>query len=67
MAVQVTAADVSLFHVAAARLGDAGQWWRIAQANGLSDPDLTYLSAPVFLDIPSPAASLTSGLPELEA
>ncbi len=28
----------TLFHVAAAELGDATQWLRIARLNGLSDP-----------------------------
>lgn len=30
----------TLFHVAAAELGDATQWLRIARLNGLSDPVL---------------------------
>ncbi len=30
----------TLFHVAAAELGDATQWLRIARLNGLSDPML---------------------------
>lgn len=67
MAVQVTAADVSLYHVAAAQLGDATQWWRIAQLNGLGDPDLTFLQVPVFLEIPPVVVSLTDGVPELSA
>ncbi|AQS87906.1 hypothetical protein [Neoasaia chiangmaiensis] len=67
MAVQVTAADVSLFHLAAVYLGDATQWWRIAQLNGLGDPDLSGLVAPVWLEMPLPAPMLTDGLPELSA
>lgn len=31
----------TLFHVAAAELGDATQWLRIARLNNLSDPVLT--------------------------
>lgn len=31
----------TLFHVAAAELGDATQWLRIARLNGISDPMLT--------------------------
>ena len=36
--VTVSAADISLFHVAAAQLGDATQWNRIAVLNGRTDP-----------------------------
>jgi len=36
--IMVTGGD--LFHIAARELGDATQWIRIAQANGLSDPVL---------------------------
>ncbi|WP_306310138.1 hypothetical protein [Acidomonas methanolica] len=67
MAVQVTAADVSLYHVAAVQLGDATQWWRIAQLNGMTDPDLTVLAAPVFLEMPPVSTVLTTGLPERSA
>jgi hypothetical protein len=62
--VTVSAADVSLYHVAAAQLGDATQWWRIAQANDMTDPDLAWLSAPVTLQIPMANATLTSGIPD---
>jgi len=61
--VQVTAADVSLYHVAAAQLNDATQWWRIAQLNGMSDPDLSGFTTPVTLQIPSIDATQTSGVP----
>ena len=37
----VTVAGGDLFHIAAQQLGDATQWIRIAQLNGLSDPALT--------------------------
>ncbi len=33
----ITVAGGNLFAIAAAQLGDATQWIRIAQANGLSD------------------------------
>lgn len=65
--IQVTAADVSLYHVAATRLNDATQWWRIAQLNGMTDPDLTWLSSPVPLQIPSVDPTLNSGVPGLSS
>lgn len=34
----VSVSGTTLFQVAAERLGDATQWYRIAQLNGLSDP-----------------------------
>ena len=51
--IQVAGGD--LFRVAAAYLGDATQWVRIAQLNGMSDP---WLAGPVTLRIPdrNPAA-----------
>ncbi|MCB8880416.1 hypothetical protein ACELLULO517_09245 [Acidisoma cellulosilytica] len=36
----ITVAGGDLFHIAAARLGDATQWVRIAQLNNLKDPVL---------------------------
>ncbi|HTR16622.1 MAG TPA: hypothetical protein VMI52_06270 [Acetobacteraceae bacterium] len=39
----LTVAGGTLFHIAARELGDATQWTRIAQANGLSDPMLAGL------------------------
>jgi hypothetical protein len=65
--VMVSAADISLFHVAQAQLGDATQWWRVAQLNGLSDPDLGWLSGPVTLALPATQAVTGVGLPELSA
>ena len=62
--VVVTAADVSLFHVAAAQLGDATQWWRIALANGLTDPMLS--GGPTTLSVPDVAPSTGDGLPPQE-
>lgn len=45
----LTVVGGNLFRVAAEQLGDATQWIRIAQANGLSDP---MLSGVVTLRIP---------------
>ncbi|GAN66929.1 hypothetical protein [Acetobacter orientalis] len=61
--IKVTAADGTLYHVAAIHLGDATQWWRIAQLNGLSDPDLSAFVAPVSLILPTVDASQASGVP----
>jgi nucleoid-associated protein YgaU len=36
----ITVAGGNLFQIAAAQLGDATQWIRIARLNGLSDPVL---------------------------
>lgn len=60
----VSAADISLFHVAARELGNASQWWRIAQVNGMTDPDLGRLSETVVLKVPSVERDLVSGLPD---
>ena len=51
----VTVAGGNLFQIAAAELGDATQWLRIAQLNGIADP---MLSGVVTLLIPDvdPAA-----------
>ncbi len=61
--IKVTATDISLYHVAAAQLGDATQWWRIAQLNGMSDPDLSDFVTPVQIVLPTVDASLGSGVP----
>ena len=45
----ITTAGGNLFKIAAEELGDATQWIRIAQLNGLSDP---MLSGVVTLLIP---------------
>ncbi|MFT8712395.1 hypothetical protein [Komagataeibacter rhaeticus] len=65
--IMVTAADGSLYHVAARWLGDATQWWRIARLNGLDDPDLSGLAAPVPLVLPPADATLGSGVPGVAA
>jgi len=63
--VTISATDVSLYHVAAVRLGDASQWWRIAQLNGMGDPDLAWLTGPVRIELPDVDATQTSGVPGL--
>jgi hypothetical protein len=60
--VTVSAADRTLFHVAAAQLADATQWWRIAQANGITDPWLVP-AVPLVLTVPPADASQTGGVP----
>lgn len=40
----LTVAGGNLFRIAAEQLGDATQWIRIAQMNGLSDPMLSGLT-----------------------
>ncbi|WP_231100584.1 hypothetical protein [Gluconobacter potus] len=60
----VSAADISLFHVAARELGNASQWWRIAQVNGMTDPDLGWISETVVLKVPAVESDLISGLPD---
>ncbi|GBR06244.1 MULTISPECIES: hypothetical protein [Asaia] len=64
MKIQVTSDDVSLFHLALRYFSDAMQWWRIAEKNGLSDPDLTCFDAPVQIILPDESVSYGSeGLP----
>ncbi|KFL87869.1 hypothetical protein AmDm5_1871 [Acetobacter malorum] len=62
--VKVSAADGTLYHVACRELGDATQWWRIAQLNGMSDPDLSGFSQPVTLALPSLDQTQTAGIPD---
>ena len=50
----VWASGTNLFAVAAQQLGDASQWYRIAEVNGLTDP---WILAPVQLNIPQPGTS----------
>ena len=52
MKIQVTSDDVSLFHLAMRYFNDAMQWWRLAEENGLSDPDLTGFDVPVQIVLP---------------
>jgi hypothetical protein len=55
----ITVAGGNLFAIAAAELGDATQWIRIAQLNKLSDP---MLSGVVTLQIPDRDPSATGGI-----
>lgn len=50
----------TLFHIAAGELGDALQWWRIAQVNGLEDP---WVAADLELKIPPPSTVNQGGVP----
>ena len=47
----LTIAGGNLFQIAAAELGDATQWIRIAQLNGLSDPMLTGVTTLLIPDL----------------
>ncbi len=55
----LTTAGGNLFRIAAEQLGDATQWLRIAQLNGLTDPILTGL---VTLTIPNPDPNAGGGV-----
>ena len=55
----VTLAGGNLFQLAATELGDATQWIRIAQLNGLSDP---MLSGVVTLLIPDQDSNAGGGI-----
>jgi hypothetical protein len=50
----------NLFRIAAQQLGDATQWIRIAQLNGLSDPELN--GAILTLQIPDVNPNATGGV-----
>ncbi len=56
----ITVAGGNLFAIAAQYLGDATQWIRIAQQNGLADPMLSGL---VTLTIPDVNPNATGGAP----
>jgi nucleoid-associated protein YgaU len=55
----ITLAGGTLYRLALTEYGDPTAWWRIAQANGLSDPVLT---GTVTLVIPPATATDTGGL-----
>lgn len=55
----VTVAGGNLFRLAADLLGDATQWLRIAQANGVSDP---MIEGVVTLRIPDPDPQAGGGI-----
>ena len=56
----VVVAGTNLFVVAAQELGDATQWYRIALANGLTDPMVFGLAS---LQIPALDTTAGGGLP----
>ena len=62
-AVTVSAADVSLFHVATAQPANPTQWNRIAVLNGRTDPWPYDLTVPVVMNLPNVDAMQTGGLP----
>ncbi|MBV9784776.1 MAG: hypothetical protein JO264_13285 [Acidisphaera sp.] len=55
----LTVAGGNLFAIAAQQLGDATQWIRIAQLNGLDDPILSGLTT---LTIPQTDPTATGGI-----
>lgn len=55
----ITVTGGNLFSIAAAELGDATQWIRIAQLNGLSDP---MLQGVVTLRIPATDPTAGGGI-----
>jgi hypothetical protein len=59
MTTRITVAGGDLFHIAAQQIGDATQWIRIAQANGLTDPQI---SGVVTLIIPDPDPTAGGGI-----
>jgi hypothetical protein len=56
----IQVAGTNLYSVAAAELGDATQWYRIAALNGLADPMIFGLCS---LAIPVTDRTLTDGIP----
>ena len=52
----------NLYDLAAQYLGDATQWIRIAQQNGLSDPFIS-TTTPITLTIPDVDSTATGGVP----
>lgn len=59
--IQASGADLTLYHVAARELNDPTQWYRIAAANGLSDP---VIYGVVTLIIPPQAVSTDGIVPQ---
>jgi hypothetical protein len=55
----ITVAGGNLFAIAAAQLSDATQWIRIAQLNGLDDPQLSGVTT---LLIPDPQPDAGGGI-----
>lgn len=58
MPTQRTVIGGDLYRIAAEAYGDATQWYRIAAANGLTDP---LVAGPITLIIPDPTAQPTNG------
>jgi nucleoid-associated protein YgaU len=58
MPTQITVVGGDLYRLAAKCYGDATQWYRIAAANGLTDP---IVPGPTSLIIPDPVAQPTNG------
>jgi hypothetical protein len=56
----ITVAGGNLFRIAADELGDATQWIRIAELNGLADP---MLSGVVTLRLPARDPNAGGGVP----
>ena len=56
----VTDGVTTLFQYAQQKLGDALQWWRLADLNGMSDP---WVGFGVSLAIPRTVAGNGDGLP----
>jgi hypothetical protein len=42
----------TLFHISAKYLGDATEWWRVANSNGICDP---FIEVPLTVNIPEPS------------
>lgn len=57
---KITVVGGDLYQIALIELGDASQWWRIAEANGIVDP---ILSGMTVLLVPGEDATLTDGVP----
>lgn len=55
----LTTAGGNLFQIAAASLGDATQWVRIAELNAISDP---FLHGLVTLKLPDPEPGAGGGI-----
>lgn len=58
----ITVNGGNLFQLAAQYLGDATQWLRIGQLNGISDPMLNLGPAPVVILIPNIDPNAGGGL-----
>ncbi len=59
--IQVSGADISLYHVAARVWSDASAWLALANANDLTDPMLS--GPPVKLTVPDYDPAYSGGAP----